>query len=84
MALNEGAAITLSPILLMDAQNKSRQSTDAHRHSAELWGLMPRCWVSFWGKELGGATLATWGAHASVTATAKQLPNAIFAFHTFL
>ena len=38
MALSEGA-VTLGPILLMDEQNKWRQSTDAHRHSSQLCGL---------------------------------------------
>ena len=32
-------AITSGHILFMDAQNKTRQSTDAHRHSSEQWWL---------------------------------------------
>ena len=31
--------MTLEHILLVDAQNKLRESTDAHRHSSKLWRL---------------------------------------------
>ena len=49
--------ITFGRILLMDAQNKSRQSMDAHRHVQSYGGWMLSCrvWVSV--KELGGAVL---------------------------
>ena len=32
-------AITSGHILFTDAQNKTRQSIDAHRHSSEQWWL---------------------------------------------
>lgn len=53
-----GFSDTLRYILLMDAQNKSRQSTDAHRHGSKLWWLDAESWVWFPGKELGEATIA--------------------------
>ena len=64
-------AVTLGHIMLTGAQNKSRYSTDAHRHSSKLWPhdaeklhLVPRGGV-------GGASL---------THPAKQMLNLIFAF----
>jgi len=53
--------MTSGHTLLMDAQNKSRSSTDAHRHSSKLWWPLLRCWVWFQGKELGSTTLAARG-----------------------
>ena len=61
--------ISSGHILLMDAQDKWRWSTDNHRHSSEVWWLEAEILV----KELGGAVL-----------DAKQMRNALFTFRLYL
>ena len=46
----------------MDAQNKLRQSTDAHRHSTKLWWLGAETLSVVPGKEIGRAPLTALGA----------------------
>ena len=48
-------AVTLGHILLTDAQNTSKYSTDAHRHLSKLWGLDAEMRGVPPGKEPGGA-----------------------------
>ena len=60
-----GFSDTVGHILLTEAQNKSRSSTEAHRLSSELWRLDAEMLSVVLGK-LGGAplaaTTAAWGA----------------------
>ena len=49
---------TLGHIVLKDTQNKSRSSTDAHRHSSKLWWPDAEMLSVVPGKEPSGATIS--------------------------
>ena len=66
----------------MDAPNKSRESTDAHRRSSRLWWLDAECGSR--AKSLAGPLSLLAVCIASVRLTAKQILNPIFDFHLFL
>lgn len=57
-----GSCDTSGHILLMDTHNKSRESTDVHRPSWQLWQLNADLLSGVLGNDLGGAPRAAWGA----------------------
>lgn len=69
---------TLGLILLTHAQNESRQSTNADRHSSKLWWLdAEMLMMQFPGKELGSLPQLLGLPAASRTLAAKQTLNTI-------
>ena len=71
-------AITLGHILLTNAQNKWRSSTDAHRPGSKPWRLSAEMLSVVPRKELDGAALG-----ASVTACCKTHTQHCFHFLLF-
>ena len=81
-----GFSDTLGHILLTEARNKSRESTDVPRHHSKHWRLDAETLSVIPGRRCGGAALAARGAStaSTVALAAKQILNAVFAFLPFL
>lgn len=73
----------LGHILLANAQNKLRSSTDVQRHSSKPWQLDSEVLSVVPEERLRGTSLMAWGESVSTTAAVKQMLNAIFNFHLF-
>ena len=67
----------------MDAHNKLRKDTDAHRYSSKLWGTRLGCCVWFL-EEFSKATLTVWGTHCLYNISWKTNVEPYFHFLPFL